>query len=290
MTRIVIFTDGPDWHSRRLAVALERRGAVALVCSLRDCVFRVGEGGSGISIPGIDGGLPDAVLVKTIAGGSFEQVTLRLSFLHALAALGVPVINSARAIERCVDKSMTSFLLHRAGIPTPVTVVGERDQAISQLIGAGSSEWVAKPLFGSQGRGLTRLQPNDPLPPAELYAGVRYIQHFVGRNEGWHDYRVMVVGRSPVAAMIRHGKDWITNVGRGARCEAASISERMAELSLAVVEAIGAEYAGIDMIERPDGAFYVLEANSMPAWKGLQSVASRDIAQTLADHVLGFVA
>jgi tetrahydromethanopterin:alpha-L-glutamate ligase len=290
MTCIVIFTDGPDWHSRRLVAAFERKGVVVLVRSLRDCVFRVGEGGNGIFVPGIDSGLPDAVLVKTIAGGSFEQVTLRLSFLHALAALGVPVINSARAIECCVDKSMTSFLLHRAGIPTPITVVGERDQAISQLLGERPSDWVAKPLFGSQGRGLARLRPNDPLPPAELYAGVRYVQHFVGRNEGWRDFRVMVVGRSPVAAMIRHGKDWITNVGRGARCEAASITDRLAELSLAVVEAVGAEYAGIDMIERPDGALFVLEANSMPAWKGLQSVASCDIAQTLADHVLRFVA
>ncbi|HYB09119.1 MAG TPA: RimK family alpha-L-glutamate ligase [Alphaproteobacteria bacterium] len=289
MARIVIFTDGPDWHSRRLTAAFDRKGAAVLVRSLRDCIFHVGDGGSGISIPGLEGELPDAVLVKTVAGGSFEQVTLRLGFLHALAALGVPVVNCARAIERCVDKSMTSFLLHRAGIPTPVTVVGERDQTISRLVGDRPSEWVAKPLFGSQGRGLLRLRSNEPLPPSELYAGVRYIQRFVGRNEGWRDFRIMVVGRSPVAAMIRHGKGWITNVGRGARCEPATITNSMAELSLAAVGVVGAEYAGIDMIEHSDGALYVLEVNSMPAWKGLQGVASCDIAQILADHVLGFV-
>ena len=50
-------------------------------------------------------------LVRSIPAGSFEQVTLRLGLLHALAALGVAVVNDARGIERCVDKSMTSFLL-----------------------------------------------------------------------------------------------------------------------------------------------------------------------------------
>jgi RimK family alpha-L-glutamate ligase len=237
-------------------------------------------------IPGIQSGLPDAVLVKTIAGGSFEQVTLRLSFLHALGMLGVPVINSARAIERCVDKSMTSFLLNRAGIPTPATLVAESDSAVSRLIAERNTEWVAKPLFGSQGRSLARLKPCAPLPPGEDYAGVRYLQEFVGRDQDWRDYRVMVIGNRPVAAMIRRGRGWITNVGRGARCEATPLTDRLAEISVAAATAVAAEYAGVDAIEGPDGALLVLEANSMPAWKGLQGVASCDIAQQLADHVL----
>ena len=61
------------------------------------------------------------MFVRAIAGGSFEEVTRRLGVLHALRELGVPVWNDARAIERCVDKSMTSFLLARAGLPTPPT-------------------------------------------------------------------------------------------------------------------------------------------------------------------------
>jgi tetrahydromethanopterin:alpha-L-glutamate ligase len=52
------------------------------------------------------------VLVRGIAGGSFEQVTKRWTVLHALLALGVPVYNEPRAIERSVDKAMTSLLLH----------------------------------------------------------------------------------------------------------------------------------------------------------------------------------
>src|SRR5690348_692867 len=125
MARIAILVHAPDWHTRRLSEAFAHQGATATVLSLQDCAFVLGEGGPGIAMPGFADALPDAVLVRTIAAGTFEQVTLRLGLLHALARLGVPVINDARAIERCVDKSMTSFLLHQAGIATPPTLASE---------------------------------------------------------------------------------------------------------------------------------------------------------------------
>jgi tetrahydromethanopterin:alpha-L-glutamate ligase len=202
----------------------------------------------------------------------------------------VPVINDARAIERCVDKSMTSFLLHRAGIPTPPTFAGESEAQASRWLASMPEERVAKPLFGSQGRGLIRLAPGDALPPADIYAGVRYLQRFAGRDSDWRDYRVMVVGKAPAAAMLRHGKSWITNVRRGARCEAVAATGDLTALSLAAVAAVGADYAGVDLIEDRGGGLLVLEVNSMPAWKGLQSVASPDIASLLARHVLSRLA
>lgn len=72
-----------------------------------------------MDIPGFDGGLPDGVFVRAISAGTLEQITFRLGILHALRESGVRVWNDARAIERCVDKSMTTFLLDKAGVPTP---------------------------------------------------------------------------------------------------------------------------------------------------------------------------
>jgi len=254
-----------------------------VVGALSSCAFRLGEGEPGLAIPGFRDP-PDAVLVRGIAAGSFEQVTLRLGVLHALALMGVPVINDARAIERCVDKSMTSFLLHRAGLPLPPTFASESDPAAESWREERRETQVAKPLFGSQGRGLRRLEPDDALPPGEAYAGVRYLQRFVGRDGDWRDYRVMVIGGEPVAAMIRRGRSWITNVRQGARCEPIAVSERLGALSIAAVGAVGADYAGVDLIE-DEGEFAILEVNSMPAWKGLQSVTDSDIAGRLAAHV-----
>ena len=290
MARIAILVDAPDWHTRRLSEAFAKAGADATVLSLQDCAFVLGEGGPGIAMPGFADALPDAVLVRTIAAGTFEQVTLRLGLLHALARLGVPVINDARAIERCVDKSMTSFLLHQAGIATPPTLASESAAQAERWRAGTAAELVAKPLFGSQGRGLMRFRPDEAAPAAEQYAGVHYLQRFVGRATGWRDFRVMVVGGTPVAAMLRHGRSWVTNVRRGARCERVAATGQLAAQSVAAAAAVGADYAGVDLIEDGDGKLLVLEVNSMPAWRGLQSVASCDLAAQIARHVLARLA
>ena len=117
--RVAILTDETGWHTTRLRRALARRGYEGRCADLEDCRFDTSRAGPGIVIPGFGRTLPVAAIVRGIAGGSLEQVTKRLGILHALRELGVPVYNDARAIERSVDKSMTSFLLHRAGIPSP---------------------------------------------------------------------------------------------------------------------------------------------------------------------------
>ncbi len=284
--RIVLFADDPDWHSRRLGAACARRGATVIVESLRRCRFDLAAKRPGVVIPALEGGLPDAVIVRSIPSGTFEQVTFRLSLLHALRELGIRVINDARAIERCVDKSMTSFLLHHAGIPTPETLVTEEADGAAPWREAEAADVVAKPLFGAQGRGLRRIAPDAALPdPAEL-SGVLYLQRYVGRQSAWRDFRVFVVGDEPVAAMMRSGASWITNVARGGICERVRCEGRLAELAVAASRAVGAGYSGVDLIEDASGALAVLEVNSMPAWKGLQSVAETDIADAIARHAL----
>jgi tetrahydromethanopterin:alpha-L-glutamate ligase len=286
--RVAIFADEPDWHCRRLLRALERRGATTAVVSLRQCAFRLGGEGVGVAIPGFERSLPDVALVRNIPNGSFEQVTFRLSILHALRELDVPVVNDARAIERCVDKSMTSFLLHRAGIPTPDTLVTEDGKAALSWRETQATDIVAKPLFGAQGRGLARIAPREPLPDAaaEPHRGVLYLQRYVGREREWRDFRVFVVGGEAIAAMARHGTSWVTNVARGGVCEPAPCSGTLAERAVAAASAVGAGYCGVDLIEDESRGLVVLEVNSMPAWKGLQGVTEVDIAEAIAAHVL----
>jgi len=285
--RVVIFAEDPDWHTKRLRAACVRHGATVVVESLRRCRFWLTAKQPGVAIPGLEESLPEIVIVRAIPNGTFEQVTFRLSLLHALRELGVRVINDARAIERCVDKSMTSFLLHNAGIPTPETLVTE-DAAIAALWREGQTDdIVAKPLFGAQGRGLRRIAPEAALPdPAAELSGVLYLQRYVGRQSAWRDFRVFVVGDEAVAAMMRSGASWITNVARGGTCENVRCEGRLAELAIAASRAVGAAYCGVDLIEDATGALAVLEVNSMPAWKGLQGVADVDIADAIARNAV----
>lgn len=282
---VALFTDGADWHAARLERAFARRGVECRRVSLSACGFAVGRTLTDLLLPGFGDSLPSGAFVRVIGQGSFEQVTLRLGVLHALDRLGVPVYNTARAIERCVDKSATSFLLARSGLPTPPSVaVQSADMA--RAVVENTPDCVLKPLFGAQGRGLRRLSTPDDVPQSEAVAGVYYLQSFVPpRREGeWRDCRVFVVGGHAVAAMIRHGRSWITNVHQGARCEAMARDGTAADLAVRAAAAVGADYAGVDLIADPgDGdRWLVLEVNSMPAWQGLQSVSKIDIADVLA--------
>lgn len=281
--------DGRDWHARRLVQAFAAQGAEAVCVPLSSCGFRT-DSGYGLNLPGFETGPPDGAFVRQIAAGSFEQVTMRLGILHALREMGVFVYNDARAIERCVDKSMTSFLLHHQNIPTPPTWAVESPEQARDIVRAEAApdrKLVLKPLFGSQGRGLRLIEDADALPPAAEMEGVFYLQHYVaGSSAGWRDWRVFVAGNRAVAAMMRHGVEWRTNAARGARCEAAAATGKIAELARAATAAVGAGYAGVDIIADAQGRLLVLEVNSMPAWKALQRVSKADIAAALAADFL----
>jgi tetrahydromethanopterin:alpha-L-glutamate ligase len=288
-----LVTDGVDWHARQLIRAFGIRGVRTVPISLPLCGL-VTPNATGLHLDGFGETLPDAVVVRTISGGTFEAVTLRLGVLHALRERGVPVWNDARAIERCVDKSMTSFLLSRAGIATPATWAFESHKEARAIIKreTATGALVLKPLFGSQGRGLILIRTLDNLPPPEQVAGrVYYLQRFVGvERGGYYDFRLLVVHGRVVAAMQRHSSHWITNIKRGGRPVAVAVNEEMKMLALRSADAVGADFAGVDILYTSDGHPTVLEVNSMPAWSGLQRVTPTNIAAQFADALAAALA
>ena len=288
--RIAVFTDDPGWHGRRLRRAFAARGCTMQTVSLRDCAVDLSAPG-GLRIPGFGRDLPDAAFVRGVPGGTLEQVVLRLDVLHALQALGVPVYNRARAIEVSVDKAMTSLLLHRSGVPTPPTWAFDSEAQARSLVLAETGrghELVLKPLFGSQGKGLRRIAQPADLPSLQDCNGIYYLQRFIGpRSDPGEDYRVLVVGGSARAAMTRRGAGWIHNVAQGAICLPAPRDAELAELAQAAVQALDMDYAGVDLMRGGDGRLMVIEVNSVPAWKGLQTQTGSDIAQMLVDDLLG---
>jgi RimK family alpha-L-glutamate ligase len=291
MTRVAIFSGSTGWHEERLQGAFSRRGVESLVVSLTDCRIAAGARPGGVQIPGFDAALPDAAFVRAIPDGSFEQVTFRLDILHALEACGVQVYNPARAIERTVDKGMTSLMLARAGIATPPTWIAESEaearRRVTQELNAGR-RLVLKPLFGNCGRGLALIEAPEQLPAAEQVEGVWYLQQFVERPPGLNsDWRVFVVGGRALAAMERVSPHWITNRARGAQCIAAIIDDGLRTLAEAAARELGTGYTGVDIIRDAAGRLFVLEVNGVPAWRGLQSVHDADIAGLLVEDLLG---
>ena len=306
--RIAIFTDETGWHTRQLQAALRARGAGGRGIDLADCHIDTTVARHGLVIPGFGRELPDAALVRGIAAGSFEQVTKRLGVLHALRELGVVVYNDARAIERSVDKSMTSLLLHAAGVATPPTWATESTAQAQRIVmreSAAGHALVLKPLFGSQGKGLQLLgnvgaagggvappsQAHVPLPDiARDYRGLAYLQRFVPplSNPGF-DWRVLVIGGRAVAAMRRVSRHWVHNVAQGARCVAAPLTPALAGTAERAAAALGMDYAGVDLMPGDAAgaesgvaaAPLVIEVNGVAAWRGLQRVTPFNIAQAI---------
>jgi len=285
---VAVFGHRRDGHARALIRRLETAGARASFVALPACLFSTRHP-KGLSVPGFGPELPAGAFVRGIAAGSFEAVTRRLGVLHALRELGVPVWNDARAIERCVDKSMTSFLIGRAGIPTPDSWTIEGRAEALRIVRRETlrGPLVLKPLFGSQGRGLRLIRMAGELPEAEAVSGVYYLQRFMGRDGPEHsDIRALVSRGRVVAAMRRRAIHWITNVKQGGRPEAIALDGELASLALRAAAAVGADFAGVDILVGEDARPYVLEVNSMPAWSGLQSVAGSDIAAEIATDFL----
>lgn len=286
--RIVIITDEPGWHGRELLRVFGARGREGIYVSSTVCQLDLDGGGPIVGIPGFEK-LPSGVFVRGIPGGSLEQVILRLDILHALREMGVVVYNDARAIERTVDKAMTSFLLMRNGLPTPPTWVVEsptQARAIVLRETGNGHRLVAKPLFGSQGIGVRLVAHVDDLLNDEGLNGVYYLQRFVEKcSSEWCDLRVFVVDGEAIAAMFRRNSvHWLTNRAQGGHCERADIDPLLRHLAVAAARAVDIAYAGVDLIPLPDGGYTVTEVNSIPAWQGLQSVVDFDVADRIAAH------
>ncbi len=235
----------------------------------------------------------DAVLVRTMPPGSLEQVVFRMDVLDSLSRQGIPVINPPAAIEAAVDKYRTLSRLQESGLQVPRTVVCQTlDEAMEAFAELGE-DVVIKPIFGGEGRGISRLADRDLAMHAfklllQLKAVV-YLQQFIPHHG--YDIRVLVIGDQLLAIRRCSESDWRTNIGRGGRAEPiSSLDPALAELSRRAVASVGALVAGVDILPGRDGTYYLLEVNGVPGWKALAHSLDVDVASLMLDLLAGRVA
>jgi RimK family alpha-L-glutamate ligase len=210
-----------------------------------------------------------------------------MNLLHKLERSGMLIINPPLAIERSVDKYCSLTLFQEKGLPVPRTAVTEsHDEALKCFHELGG-DVVVKPLFGSRGVGATRITDPDIAARAfrtiSFHHGVLYLQEFV--NHGGSDIRAFVIGDRVVAAMRRVSANWKTNVSLGAKPLPLNLSAELENLAVKAAKVIGCKVTGVDLIEGPDGPL-VIELNSQPGWRGLQSVTEINIADEIISYIL----
>ena len=209
----------PDsWYFKDLCRAAEGRHKLV---SVTFCDLASTLGGAAPSIASGDCRLneTDAVLVRTMPPGSLEQVVFRMDVLAQLEAAGKTVLNPPKAVEIAVDKFLASAKLAATGMRIPRTIVCQTADAAMAAFAELGGDVVLKPLFGAEGRGITRLVDEALALRAfkmlEQLGAVLYLQEFI-EHEG-ADLRLLVVGERVLGMRRRNPLDWRTNISRGAR-------------------------------------------------------------------------
>src|SRR6185295_10203621 len=154
-------------------------------------------------------------------------------------------------------------------------------------------EAVIKPIFGSMGHGMTRVSDADVafrvVRALEQVRAVFYVQRAV--DHGGRDVRVFVVGGAVLGAIERQAPEgeWRTNVSRQGTALPFELPPEWSALAVRAAAAIGADYAGVDLLPARDGRVFVLEVNGIPGWQGLQQATGIDVAGAIVDHLLQIV-
>jgi RimK family alpha-L-glutamate ligase len=283
--RVAVLAARTGWHTRELERAAAERGHEAIVLPYEGLVATIGPA-SGLRSRSTELDGVDAVLARIIPSGSLEQIIFRVDALHRLEDRGTPVVNSPRAIERTVDKLWTSALLEQCGIPTPETIVCDNpEEAFEGFRALG--DVIVKPLFGSMGLGMVRVSDEEMafrvFKTIEQIRGVYYIQRAI--DHAGVDIRAFVVAGRVLGAIERRSDGWRTNLARGGTARSISLPDEWCTLAVRAAAAVGADYAGVDLLADRNGTMYVLEVNGIPGWKGLQEATGIDVAGRLLDFV-----
>ncbi len=230
---------------------------------------------------------PKAALVRGFGAAATQKIFFRLDVLRALEEYDIKLINSRESLEIASDKFLTSVFLENHDIPTPKTVICEDPKKALEAFDELGGDCVLKPLYGSKGIGITRLN-DKAFAENVIYAlsqinQVFYLQEFVEHNN--RDIRILVLGDKALTGMYRVSDSWKTNIYTGARAEPIVLTNEMKNLAINAAKITKTEIAGVDIIESKNG-LTILEVNSIPGFTALQKVTDINISEEIINYFL----
>ena len=228
----------------------------------------------------------DAFLVRCLSHTNAYYLT------RWLEGLGIPTVSPHQTIAVCGDKMLTSMALHEAGLPMPRTAVALTAESGLEAVEAMGYPVVLKPLFGSWGRLLARVNDRDAaealLEHKSTLGGylhsVVYVQEYV--EKPGRDIRVMVAGDDVVYAIYRHSDHWITNTALGGEPLPCPVTDEIKRLSVGAAKAVGGGIVAVDLLEDGEGRLLVNEVNHTPEFHGARHATDVDIAGKIVDYLL----
>lgn len=276
--RIAILASRIGADEKRLFDALDRRGVPFDHVDTRGQWFLAGQRD-----------LPWSLVLNREIGQVRAAYAAR-----CFAAAGVMVVNSADATEVCGDKWRTTMALQAAEVPIPRTALGLTPKAALAALDSIGYPTLIKPLVGSWGRLVAQLPDRTTAEGVFEYVAalsgpqshLGYVQQLIDKPS--RDIRAIVLGGDLLGAVYRTGELWRTNVALGAQTQPCEPTPEITKLAVDAAAAVGAEIAGVDLIEDRDGRLLVLEVNHRVEFTGFQSALGDrvDVADRIVEHLL----
>ena len=286
----VVITDPDDWTACTFLKNIRKRDANAIPITLSTLSASVSDSDFAIFDTDLNDLLAlDAIVVRDV-GISFalEQISFKFDLLRQFETANIPVMNSPTAIQNAANKFFSFYLFKQAQLPIPRTVITS-DLGVALKTTKELGIAVAKPIFGSQGKGIVKLESTQPKMKQKLATllkerGVLYLQQFVP-NPG-RDIRVFVVGEEALGAIYRISQtgSFISNLSQGGTALMCDLTEEMRALAVNAAKAVGADFAGVDLIEGEEGLF-VLEVNATPSGKGIKLSCGIDVTERIIGRI-----
>ncbi|SDI40907.1 ribosomal protein S6--L-glutamate ligase [Planococcus glaciei] len=234
-----------------------------------------------------DAALPDfAVLLdKDILLGYF------------LKSRGVPVYNDPAIIDLCDNKATQYIRLAASGLPMPRTIVAPKVYPNFSILDSGYFERVIEELkfpmiikegHGSFGMKVYLIEDETAFyEKVESLRGVDFVfQEFIVSSRG-RDIRVNIVGGEIVASMYRHSEtDFRANITNGGKASPVELTETQKQLALDAADAVGAVFAGVDLLFGADEEPLVCEVNAAAHIRNILNVTGVNVADAMIAYIL----
>jgi [lysine-biosynthesis-protein LysW]--L-2-aminoadipate ligase len=281
MTRVAVLLSRIRVEEKLLLEALEAVGAEVEVVNDASVTFWLGGCDQPASQPQADVWLERSL-----------SATRGLYALRALEQAGVPVVNRYQTAATCADKLLTTTALAEAGVPQPRTALAFTAESALEAIETMGYPVVLKPVVGSWGRLLARINDRDAaeavLEHKEVLGSYQhsifYIQEYV--DKPGRDIRAFVVGDETVAAIYRASPHWITNTARGGQATRCPITPEIDALCRRSAGAVGGGVLALDLFEHPTRGLVVNEINHTMEFRNSIAPTGVDIPRRVADYVV----
>lgn len=228
----------------------------------------------------------DAVLERSVSYARGLYAT------QILNAWGIPTVNMAHVAAICGDKLATSAALARAGIAQPRLKVAFTAEAALKAIEEMGYPVVLKPVVGSWGRLLSKVNDRDAAEAilehketlGSYQHSVFYIQEYI--EKPGRDIRAMVVGDQTVCAIYRSSSHWITNTARGGQGEVCPITPELNDVCVSAAKAMGGGVLAVDVLEDKQRGYLINEVNHTMEFHTLAPTTGVDVAGLIVEFTL----